>query len=226
MASESINASPASIFASLAKTLGGIDSDLTAEKWTNEFVAHYTEPQRHYHTLAHIHSMLDCLDHLSTNSSKRGGDEAGHFFSRLDIRSGPKGKENEIESIRSFRAFAGEIELEEDLVSRVSQYSERTITHTLPSEVQESESDLDLCLFLDFDLEVPSRDECAYARYAEEIRKEYGHMELPDYRTGRVRVLRSFLGRERLFFSDAFHQTREQKARENLEQEISNLIAP
>ncbi|KDR71475.1 hypothetical protein GALMADRAFT_787152 [Galerina marginata CBS 339.88] len=223
MASDLIKASLASKFASLVKTLGGINSDLTAEKWTNEFVTRYTEPQRHYHTLAHIHSMLDCLDHYRHVVEDEAVMKLAIFFH--DWIYDPKGKENEIESIRSFKAFAGEIELNEDLVSRVSQYIERTITHTLPTEVQESKSDLDLCLFLDFDLEVLSRDGCAYARYAEEIRKEYGHMELPDYRTGRVRVLRSFLGRERLFFSDTFHETREQKARENLEREISTLIA-
>ncbi|KIM41146.1 hypothetical protein M413DRAFT_445859 [Hebeloma cylindrosporum] len=206
-------------FALLVKTLGA--NEATEKKWANEFIARYNEPQRHYHTLTHIHSMLQCLDQFRPVVKDETALTLAIFFH--DWIYDPKSKDNEMESVKCFKAFASEIGLSEAIYSRVAGYIERTITHSLPTDVERSDSDL--CLFLDFDLEVLSRSETAYERYAEEIRAEYGHFEEADYCAGRSRVLRSFLGRDRLYFSDEFYKSREQKARVNLEQEISKLEA-
>ncbi|CAM6091846.1 unnamed protein product [Calypogeia fissa] len=117
--------------------------------------------------------------------------------------------------------LAREIGLPDSISTRVAGYVERTITHTLPPD---EEVDSDLCLFLDFDLEVLSRSG-ADAKYAAQIQQEYSHMKLADYCAGRVKVLRSFLGRDRLYFSNAFYESHEERARANLEQEISSLEA-
>lgn len=34
--------------------------------WPDEFIARYTEPQRHFHTLNHIQAMLRCLDQFQS----------------------------------------------------------------------------------------------------------------------------------------------------------------
>jgi predicted metal-dependent HD superfamily phosphohydrolase len=114
----------------------------------------------------------------------------------------PKSKDNEIDSIKCFKNFVNEICLSDSLSSRVSGYIERTITHTLPTNVQEVDSDLSL--FLDFDLEVLSRSDEDYALYAEQIQAEYSHLKPVDYYAGRLKVLRSLLDRDRLYFSDVF----------------------
>ncbi len=134
----------------------------------------------------------------------------------------PKRNDNELESIKCFQNFAREIRLEDTLSSRVSGYIERTITHTLPA-VDISVDDSDLKLFLDFDLDVLSRDEEQYLLYAEKIRAEYSHVESNAYCIGRTQVLRSFLNRNHLYFTESLRVGREEKARKNLQQEISAL---
>lgn len=217
MASELIRLQLESKFALLAKTLGA--NEATEKKWTNDFIARYTESQRHYHTLAHIHAMLQCLDQFRPLAKDEIALKLAIFFH--DWIYDPTSKDNEIESVKCFNTFAGDIGLSDPISSRVASYIERTITHSLPPEIQEPDSDL--CLFLDFDLEVLSRIEAEYARYAEQIRAEYSHLTLGDYNAGRARVLRSFLDRDRLYFSDVFYESSEQKARANLEHEISIL---
>ena len=206
-----------SIFALLVKALGG--DEAAVKKWTDEFITRYTEPQRHYHTLDHIHIMFQCLDQLRSSVKDETTMKLGIFFH--DWIYDPKSKDNEIGSIKCFKDFANELRLSESLSSRVSGYIERTITHTLPTDAQEVDSDLSL--FLDFDLEVLSRSDADYTRYAEQIQAEYSHLKLVDYYAGRLKVLRSFLSRDRLYFSDVFYERGEQKARRNLEQEINTL---
>lgn len=133
----------------------------------------------------------------------------------------PKSKDNEIESVECFEEFAAEINLPDSMISRVSGYIERTITHTLP--VDNHEANNDLCLFLDFDLEVLSHSRADYTLYAAQIRQEYSHYTEADYCAGRVKVLKAFLERGRLYFSDAFYEMYEEIARENLKGEIELL---
>jgi predicted metal-dependent HD superfamily phosphohydrolase len=207
-------------FAHLAKALGA--DDATVVKWADGFTARYTEPQRHYHTLNHIHDILRCLVQFRSSVKDETTMKLAIFFH--DWIYDPKRKDNEIESIKCFMDFAHQLSLPDSLSSRVSGYIERTITHTLPTDdnyVQQADSDLSL--FLDFDLEVLSRSDADYARYAEQIQAEYGHMKPADYYAGRLKVLRSFLARDRLYFSDVFYESFEQKARRNLEQEIASL---
>ena len=212
-----IKTSLESKFSLLAKALGG--NEAAVKKWTDEFIARYTEPQRHYHTLNHIHALFQCLDQFRSSVKDETTMKLAIFFH--DWIYDPKSKDNEIDSIKCFKDFANEICLSDSLSFRVSGYIERTITHTLPTDVQEADSDLSL--FLDFDLEVLSRSDADYARYADQIQAEYDHLKLLDYYAGRFKVLKSFLGRDRLYFSDVFDESREQKARRNLEQEISIL---
>ena len=44
----------------VTRALGGNEAAL--KKWTDEFIARYTEPQRHYHTFYHTHAIFQCLD--------------------------------------------------------------------------------------------------------------------------------------------------------------------
>jgi len=205
-------------FGQLVEALGG--SETTVTKWTKEFTSRYTESQRHYHTLDHIHAMLECLDKSRSLVKDETSLSLAVFFH--DWIYDPKSKDNELDSIKCFKDFASDVELSDLLSSRVAEYIERTITHTLPT-TDGQEVDTDLNLFLDFDLEVLSRDNEQYATYSEQIRAEYSHVKPIDYYAGRTKVLKTLLGRDRLYFSDIFYQSREQKARANLEKEIVDL---
>ncbi|KAF8872482.1 hypothetical protein CPB84DRAFT_1854455 [Gymnopilus junonius] len=213
----SVEASVKTSFTELARTL--CSDEATVTKWTSQLISRYSEPQRYYHTINHIHAMLQCLDQFHSSVADETTLKLAIFFH--DWIYDPKSKDNEIDSIQYLRDFATDIGLLDPVFSKVASYIERTITHTLPTDVEES--NCDLCLFLDFDLEVLSRNDAQYLRYSEEIRAEYSHFKPSDYYTGRLHVLTSFLGRDRLYFSNIFYNRREQKARANLEWEIGIL---
>ena len=99
-------------------------------------------------------------------------------------------------------------------------YIEATITHSLSPQDGE---DGDLRLFLDFDLEVLSRDAREYEEYSKQIREEYSNYNEAEYAKGRFAVLEKFLKRERLYFSDEFYREFEEAARRNLKMEIGVL---
>ncbi|PPQ80326.1 hypothetical protein CVT25_003610 [Psilocybe cyanescens] len=205
-------------FTQITSDLGA--SEATVEEWANKFIERYTEPQRHYHNLTHIYSMLECLDANRTLVKNLSALTLAILFH--DWVYDPKAKDNEKESIKCFQQFAHEIELSDSLSSRVADYIERTITHTMPTP-EDSMVDTDLKLFLDFDLEVLSRDDEQYAQYSKQIQAEYTHMEPNDYYAGRAQILRRFLDRDRIYFSELFYRGWEQKARANIKQEIDAL---
>ena len=202
-------------FTALTISLGAANT--TAHHWSSAFTERYTEPQRHYHTLSHVRSMLDCLDECRSLIHDETAVTLAIFFH--DWIYDPRGKDNEIESVNVFKEFAESVDLDERMREKVVGFIERTITHTLPGV----EEDGDAGLFLDFDLEVLSRSRVEYKVYVQQIRREYGHYEDSEYRKGRAKVLRSFLSRERLYFSEKFYTEREEASKQNLRAEIASL---
>ncbi|KAK0486853.1 hypothetical protein EDD18DRAFT_651165 [Armillaria luteobubalina] len=197
-------------------------SDAGDDVWVEAILEKYSEPHRHYHTLTHLEAMIRCL---------RANKEHIHDPTSLslailfhDIIYDPKRQNNEILSVKMFERFATDKSLPAEKTSKVSRYIERTITHTLPEEAEEGNS-LDLHFFLDFDLEVLSRAPDVYRVYASQIRKEYSHVPMHDYRAGRIAVLQKFLARERIYFSQVFHTRHEAAARRNVQQEINDLTS-
>ncbi|KAF9051109.1 hypothetical protein BDZ89DRAFT_525121 [Hymenopellis radicata] len=157
-----------------------------AKHWLALLEARYGEPQRHYHTLAHITSMLECLNsHLSEIVDPQTVRLAIYFH---DIVYDPKSSGNELASIELFRQLD---HVPSTQLEKVCRYIERTITHSLPLDCGEDDSDLKY--FLDFDLEVLSRNRVLYEQYANEIREEYIHYSPEQYCAGRIQVLQKFL---------------------------------
>jgi len=204
-------------FTVLAKNLGA--DEATTQKWTQALISRYTEPQRYYHTIEHIYSMLICYGEYRYEIEDESVIKLAILFH--DWIYDPRAQDNELESVKCFQEFANEINLPQSTRLRVSEYIERTITHTLP--IKDRKVDSDLRFFLDFDLEVLSRNSTDYAVYADQIRQEYSYFADSDYCIRRIKVLKTFLDRECLYFSDAFHKMYEETARGNLKGEIEML---
>lgn len=132
-------------------------SHIIAEKWSKIIEGHYShEPQRHYHNLQHVSSMLECADRHEDALVDPLVVRLAIYFH--DIIYDPKRSDNELKSIAIFREFVKDVSLSSARVDKVCSYIERTNTHTL---VEESCDDKDLRYFLDFDLEVlPARRGC------------------------------------------------------------------
>ena len=77
---------------------------------------------------------------------------------------------------------------------------------------------------IDADLAIFGQSPSVYAKYAEDIRKEYGFVPDEEYRTGRIKVLQSFLDKERIYETGYFYGKYEARARANLENELASLV--
>ncbi|KAI8996008.1 hypothetical protein BC832DRAFT_567974 [Gaertneriomyces semiglobifer] len=197
-------------------------SDGVAARWDAIISQRYTEPQRCYHTLQHIHDMLDLLEQSAMSVQDPIALRLAIFFH--DVIYDPVSKSNELDSVTTFNQFASDAGLDDELITTVGCYICCTIRHTL-SNASELPASLmnDPKLFLDLDLAVLGRPDDGYNRYADEIRREYCHVSEPDYCTGRAAVLKGFLARERLYFTEYFRDTLEARARSNVAKEIQRL---
>jgi predicted metal-dependent HD superfamily phosphohydrolase len=205
-------------FEDLALSLSA--SVFTVRTWSEQFVQRYTEPHRYYHTLAHISSMIACLDVRLSEIKDQKAVELAIFFH--DWIYEPQGASNEAESVLVFEKFAIEIGLAANLRLKVVRLVEATVKHEIADNVP-SEEDTDMKLFLDFDLEVLGRNWEEYKIYASQIRREYSCFEQQEYNIGRATVLSKFLARDKIYFSDTFCEE-EKFARENMRKEIELLI--
>ncbi|MDX5448388.1 MAG: hypothetical protein LPK47_08420 [Bacteroidota bacterium] len=79
-----------------------------------------------------------------------------------------------------------------------------------------------VALFCDLDLSILGVDPGTYLRYAQNVRKEYSLVPERIYRKERAKVIRSFLNRKRIFYSEYFRSL-EGSARINLQEELDRI---
>jgi predicted metal-dependent HD superfamily phosphohydrolase len=81
----------------------------------------------------------------------------------------------------------------------------------------------DLALFLDIDLSILGAPEPVYDQYEQDIRAEYAFVPADAYRAGRGAILKGFLSRPRLYFTDIAHAEWDAAARANLARALRAL---
>jgi predicted metal-dependent HD superfamily phosphohydrolase len=178
-------------------------------------VTAYTQPDRHYHNLDHIFRILANIRvFANVIQNPRSLIFAAWFH---DFVYDSQASDNEIKSAKLAGAFLRDIGESIELIDRVEQLILATVEHRMDI------SDNDLCIFLDADLEILGENPDRYQVYARSIRREYSWVSDELYRAGRIRVLESFLDRDRLYHTRLFFEIRESIARDNLQQEILSL---
>jgi predicted metal-dependent HD superfamily phosphohydrolase len=208
-------------FAALTLSLGALPP--TASTWSSTFVARYTQPQRHYHTLAHIDAMLTCLDVHRADLTDAVAVELAVFFHDW-VYEPQTSAANEAASVLAFLAFAADVGggVGEGLRGTVVRLVEATVRHCVGVGVLPGERG-DVELFLDFDLEVLGREWAEYEVYASQIRREYACFGEREFNQGRAGVLWGFLERDQVYFSEVFYREKEEAARENMRSEVALL---
>ena len=93
------------------------------------------------------------------------------------------GGRNERESARVFVEFAQSTTMTSERINKVVQWIERTWSH------DGNGLDGDGRLFMDFDMSILGAESEAYARYASQVRREYGHVNWLYWRVGRSQFL-------------------------------------
>jgi predicted metal-dependent HD superfamily phosphohydrolase len=185
-----------------------------ARRLFDDVCRHYQQAHRHYHNLSHIESMLKTLDALRPDEGPTPALSLAAWFH--DLVYDPRASDNEARSADYAREALRRLELPEEIVKDVADMILATQTH--------SECDAPDCrLLLDADLAILGAPPSEYERYADAIRREYAHVPEPAFVTGRGRVLRGFLERERIYRTDAAHQRFDGPARRNLAWELERL---
>lgn len=202
-------------FAALWSALGarGYYHDALAE-----IRAAYAEPHRAYHTAHHIAACLRLVDDpdVKRRSARRSEIEAAIWWH--DLVYDTHAKDNEEKSADHAIATLGAAGVAVDVVDRIAAHILATKRH----ETDESDG----ALVIDIDLSILAEDEATYARFEEEIRREYAWVDAASYAAGRSAVLRHFLERPNIYVTEHFRERWDAKARKNIGWALERLARP
>jgi predicted metal-dependent HD superfamily phosphohydrolase len=172
----------------------------------------YTQPDRHYHNLQHIHHVLTTLDRFAHRLQDPMSVTLAAWFH--DVIYDSRSTDNETKSAKLAGELLQDIGISIETIDRVQQLILATKGH------QAEIDDNDLCIFLDADLAILGVNPERYQIYARSIRREYSWVSDELYREGRKQVLESFLQRQRLYHTDSLFDELESRARLNIQTEI------
>ncbi|KQS54200.1 hypothetical protein ASG17_11125 [Brevundimonas sp. Leaf363] len=176
----------------------------------------YAEPQRAYHTWAHIAALLGWFDQRA--DGLRDADAVFLAILFHDAVYDPRAKDNEARSaaLLAQSALPG---FDAASAAKAVRLTEATAAHRIPNGLAVDETD-DMAEFLDMDLSILAVPSRVFKAYDRAIRREYRHVSWPFYGMARRRILKSFLARPTLYFSDWGRATFEEAARANLRRKL------
>lgn len=188
----------------------------SAQAVLNELLEAYTEPNRQYHAIEHIASLLRQMEDHTHAIVDRDAVALAVLFH--DVIYDPLRHDNEEKSATLARERLASIGFPHEVVAKVERYIHAT-KHSEDLDI----NDPDLAVLLDLDLSTLAAAPADYRTYTAAIRREYGHVPDELYRTGRRRMLQGFLARERIFRTNELHALWEERARANITGEIGEL---
>lgn len=192
----------------------GVDQVQSRPVFT-ELIRVYQSPGRVYHTLEHIQAMLTWIERWRVYARNLPAIQLATWFH--DCVYDSHASDNEEQSaLYAEKALSGFV-LPGEIIEMVSRLILATKTHEV------AETWVDGQLLLDADLAILGAPTLTYNIYASAIRQEYSWLPEASYAPARVQVLRSFLLRPRIYWTEMAYTSLEHQARENLRREISAL---
>ncbi|MFF9626306.1 hypothetical protein [Streptomyces griseosporeus] len=186
------------------------------EPYADSLLDRWREPQRRYHTLAHLTAVLDHVDGpLAAYADDPDLVRLAAWFH--DAVYLPERSENEERSARLAERALAEAGLPERAVAEVARLVRLTVTH------DPADDDRDGQVLCDADLAVLAAPPSAYAAYTAAVREEYHFVPNDAFRAGRAAILRQLLQLPRLFRTPYGREHWEATARYNLRAELEML---
>ncbi len=175
-----------------------------------ELSSHYMDKNRYYHNLEHIHAIFQALENIDLSHAL----EFAIFYHDViyDVKSA---KNEELSALFCQKALT-KLSVPKDIITKTTNIILDTKTHTPTTD--------DSIYMIDADLSIFSTDSRTYQKLSKQIRKEYAMYDDATYTKGRIKVLKSFLDKEKIFISKEFNK-HENKARQNIQNEILLLEA-
>jgi len=178
-------------------------------------LAAYAEPQRHYHSVQHLRECLALWPQLRHLSEHPGEVELALWLH--DAIYDPPAHDNEARSAE----WARRIALDAGAGTTVAQ---RVVDLVMATRHAGQPHSIDAQLLVDVDLAILGAPGARFDEYEQQIACEYAWVAPDAYRSGRTRVLQSFLARPRIYHSGPCFEQFEASARENLSRSIAALI--
>ncbi|MGP2439106.1 HD domain-containing protein [Streptomyces sp. JW3] len=189
-----------------------------AAPYAADLLARWQEPQRHYHTVAHLTAVLDHVDVLAEYAADPDVVRLAAWFHDAVYR--PERSENEERSARLAERALREAGLPDAKTAEVARLVRLTVTH------DPADDDRDGQVLCDADLAILAAPPAGYAAYTAAVRREYHFVPDHAFRTGRAAVLRQLLGLPRLFRTPHGQREWAAAARHNLTGELAELTGP
>ncbi|TXR96123.1 hypothetical protein EAO73_31745 [Streptomyces sp. col6] len=183
--------------------------------YADNLLARWAEPQRKYHTTAHLAAVLDRVDTLAGHAADADAVRLAAWFHDAVYR--PDRSENEERSAVLAERALPEAGVPDAVTEEVARLVRLTVTHDPAAGDTNGEV---LC---DADLAILAAPPKEYAQYAAQVREEYGFVPEEAFREGRAAVLRQLLGLPRLFRTPYGTAEWEPRARQNLLTELELL---
>jgi predicted metal-dependent HD superfamily phosphohydrolase len=185
--------------------------------YADDLLARWREPQRRYHTLAHLTAVLDHVDVLEKHADDPDAVRLAAWFH--DAVYLPERSENEERSARLAERALPEAGVPDAKTAEVARLVRLTVTH------DPADDDRDGQVLCDADLAILAAPPSAYAAYTAAVREEYHFVPGDAFRTGRAAILRRLLDLPRLFRTPYGAARWEATARYNLRGELELLTS-
>ncbi|MFD3871605.1 hypothetical protein [Streptomyces sp. NPDC058623] len=204
-------------------TAAGADPSIDPAPYADRLLAAWAEPQRRYHTTAHLADVLARIDVLTdadpatppTAPADPAAVELAAWFHDAVYR--PDRSENEERSAALAERALPELGVDAARTAETARLVRLTVTH------DPAPGDTNGEVLCDADLGVLAGAPAAYDAYAAAVRAEYGFVPEDAFRAGRAAVLRQLLSLPRLFRTPYGADHWEAPARANLTRELATL---
>ena len=170
-------------------------------------LAAYGEPQRHYHSLQHLHECIERFDAWSDLAARPAEVETALWFH--DAIYFAARRDNERRSADWAREAAAASGVAADVAGRIGALVMAT-RHAAPPAAGDEQ------LLVDIDLAILAAEPARFAEYERQIRSEYAHVAEAEFRAKRRAILAGFLARDPIYGTPRVRAELEQRARANL----------
>jgi predicted metal-dependent HD superfamily phosphohydrolase len=192
------------------------NTTIISEHWQYIYLQ-YTQPNRYYHNLNHIQSIISVLDNVQDAISNWPAIVLATFYH--DAIYQVHNTNNEEQSAHLAVQHLQSMQVPNAIIKKCEACIIATATHT------NINADIDIDLFLDADLCILGSTPLNYNTYKANIAKEYSIYTKQAYTQGRIKVLQHFLAKASIYKHPYFINNLEQQARRNLQAELQSLEA-
>ena len=202
-------------FRDAARAAGATAADGDLEAAGGYLVGRWSEPQRQYHTVAHLTAVLDVVDRFAELAPHPERVRLAAWMHDAVYDPRALGDANERDSAEFAAGLLTTLGVPEDTAADVARLVGLTAGHAT------DQNDPDGELLCDADLAVLAGDDEAYARYTAAIRREYAHVPDDAFKAGRAQVLKALLELPSIYRLAPLREQWESRARANLERELN-----